>query len=92
MDYKINSKTLASRLKKVLCNLISSQQTTYVRNRFIGESGRLITNIIDITDILNREGLLVIINIGEAFSSLDYTFDIFVLKKSGFENNFISWI
>ena len=92
MDYKINSKTLASRLKKVLCNLISSQQTTYVGNRFIGESGRFITNITDITDILNKEGLLVIMNIEEAFNSLDYTFDISVLKKFGFGNNFISWI
>ena len=55
MDYKIISKALASRLKKVLPNLISPQQAAYVENRFIGESGRLIADIIDIIDILNKE-------------------------------------
>ena len=40
VDYKIISKALASRLKKKLPNLISPQQTAYVENRFIGESGR----------------------------------------------------
>ena len=33
VDYKIISKILASRLKKVLPNLISSQQTAYVAQR-----------------------------------------------------------
>ena len=54
VDYKIISKALASRVKKVLPNLISPQQMAYVKNRFIGESGdRLITDIIEVTDVLN---------------------------------------
>ena len=71
MDYKIISKALASRFKKVLPNLISPQQTTYVENRFIGESGRLIADIIEITDVLNKEGFLVTMYIEKAFDSLD---------------------
>ena len=67
MDYKIISKVLASRLKKVLPNLIPPQQTAYVKNRFIGESGRLIADIIEITDILNKEGFLVAMDIEKAF-------------------------
>ena len=63
MDYKNISKALASRLKKVLPSLISPQQTAYVENRFIGESGRLIADIIEITDILNKEGFLVTMDI-----------------------------
>ena len=50
MDYKIISKALAPRIKKVLPNLISPQQPVYVQNKFIGESGRLIADIIKITD------------------------------------------
>ena len=91
MDYKIISKALASRLKKVFPNLISPRQTTYVENRFIGESHRLIADI-EITDILNKEGFLVTIDIEKAFDSLDHTFVISVLKKIGFSNNFVSWI
>ena len=92
MDYKIISKALASRLKKVLPNLISPQQTAYVKNRFIGESGRLVADIIEITDILNKEGFLVTMDIEKAFDSLDHTFLISVLKKFGFGNNFVNWI
>ena len=92
VDYKIISKALASRVKKVLPNLISPQQTAYVENRFIGESGRLIADIIEITDVINKEGLLVTMDIEKAFDSLDHTFVISVLKKFGFGNNFVSWI
>ena len=91
VDYKIISKALASRLKKVLPNLISPQQTAYVENRFIGESGRLIADIIEITDILNKEGFLVTVDIEKALHSLDHTFLISVLKKFGFGNDFVNW-
>ena len=92
VDYKIISKALASRLKKIMPNLISSQQTAYVANRFIGESGRLIADITEITDILNKEGFLVTTDIEKAFDSLDHTFVISLLKKFGLGNNFVSWI
>ena len=67
MDYKIISKELASRLEKVLPNLVLPQQIVYVENRLIGESGRLITDIIDITDVLNKEVFLVTMDIEKAF-------------------------
>ena len=49
VDYKIISKTFACRLKKVLPNLISSQQTAYVAQRCINESGRLISDLLSVT-------------------------------------------
>ena len=92
MDYKITSKVLASRLKKVLPNLLSPQQTAYDENRFIGESGRLIADIIEITGILNKERFLVTMDIEKAFDLLDHAFLISVLKKFGFGNNVVNWI
>ena len=47
VDYKIISKALASKVKNVLPNLISPQQTVYGKHRFIGEGGRLIADIIE---------------------------------------------
>ena len=44
------SKALSEKLRKVLPDLISSQQTAYVKNRHIGESGRLIS-VIEIAKI-----------------------------------------
>ena len=83
------SKALESRLKKVLSNLILPQQTAYVENRFIG---RLIVDITEITDVLNKEGFLVTMDIEKASDSLDHTFVISVLKMFGFGNSFVSWI
>ena len=54
---------------------------SYVRNRFIGESGRLIAEIIEITGILNEKVFLVTMDIEKAFDSLDHTFAIPVLKN-----------
>ena len=48
VDSKIISKAISEKLKEVVPDLISSQQTAYV-NRHIGESGRLISGIIEIT-------------------------------------------
>ena len=73
--------SLASRVKKVLPNVTSPQQMGYVENIFIGESGRLIADIIEITDVLNKEGLLVAMDIQKAFDLLDHTFFFSVLKK-----------
>ena len=92
VDYKIISKVLANRLKDILPKLISFEQTAYVKNRFIGESGRLISDILEVADILNIEGYLVTMDIEKAFDSLDHNFLILVLKKFGFGNNFINWI
>ena len=72
--------------------MISSQQTAYVKNRHIGESGRLISDIIEIAKIRKTEGFLATMDIGKDFDSLDYNFLISALEKNGFGKNFISWV
>ena len=89
-DIKILSKALAKRLKQVLPCIISVQQTAYVQNKNIGESGRLISDIIKIANTLQTEGFLVTMDVEKAFDSLDHKFLISVLKKIGFGQNFVS--
>ena len=45
------SKSLTTRVRRVLSNLINSRQTAYVNGRFIGASGRLIDDVIKVCDI-----------------------------------------
>ena len=92
VDTKILSKAFSNKLKTVLPTLISSQQTAYVKNRFIGESGRLISDIVEISGCFNIIGFLVTMNIEEAFDFLDHSLLISVLKKFRFRKNFITWI
>ena len=64
--------------------LISSQQTVYVKNRFIGEIGRMISDIIEISGCFNITDFLVTMDIEKAFDSLDHNFLISLLKMFGF--------
>ena len=83
-DTKILSKAVSSKLKIVLPTLVSSQRTAYVKNGFIRESGRLISDIIEIGGWLNIAGFLAIMDIEKAFDSLDHIFLISLLKKFRF--------
>ena len=85
-------KDLAAKLKSALPSIITLQQTLYVQNRYNGEAGRLISDILDISDKLNIDGYLLTDDIEKAFDSLDHGFLLVVFKKNGFGNNFISWI
>ena len=74
VDKKNLFKAISNKLKTVLPTLISSQQTAHVKNRFIGESGRLISDIIEISGCFNITGFLVTVDIEKAFDSLDHSF------------------
>ena len=92
VDFKIVSKAFATRLKHILPNLINTEQTAYVKDRFIGESGRLISDIIEISELLKVKGFIATMDIEKAFDTLDHDFLISVLNKFGFGKNFINWI
>ena len=92
VDTKIISKALANRLKNVLPEIISHDQTAYVKGRFIGESTRLISDILDITDLYNIGGYILTADIEKAFDSMDHTFLLAALKKFGFGQYYIDWI
>ena len=81
LDLKIVLKALASRLKTVLPYITSSKQTTYLEKRFIGETGRLISDILSVTNNSNIKSYLVTMDIEKAFDSLDHSFLISVLKN-----------
>ena len=71
---EIISKALSRRTKNVLPFLISSNQTAYVKNRFISESGGVISHILEIANTLALEGFLVTIDIEKSFDSVNHSF------------------
>ena len=89
---KLISKVLASRLKSVISSIVNENQVVYVNNRFISESGRLISDILEITNSLDIEGILMTVDIEKAFDSINHSFLMCVLKKIGFGNDFRKWI
>ena len=89
VNYKIMSSVLAARLKETLPDSISCQRTVYVKNRFIGERGRFISDILEISNVLNLRGYILTVDIEKAFDSLSHSFLLACLKKFGFGPDFI---
>ena len=89
VDMKLISKALASRLKSVISFIVNENQVPYVSNWFISESGRLISDVLEITDSLDIEGILRTAHINKAFNSINHSVLMCVLKKFGFGNDFL---
>ena len=66
-DYKIATKCLANRLKKVLTTLINRDQSGYVKNRFVGENVRLISDFIDLYEKRNLSRVLFFYRFRKSF-------------------------
>ena len=81
VDAKIISKILADQVKKIISSLISSNQTANVPGKYIEESVRRESDLIEFTDIHNVPGYLLTIDIEKAFDSVDHTSLFSTLKK-----------
>ena len=74
VDTKIASKVIATRIMKILPEIIHSNQTGYVSGRYIGEAARSILDIMEYTKIFNIHGILLFIDFEKAFNSLQWFF------------------
>lgn len=92
VDYKIATKALALRLKKVLPSIINNAQTGYIEGRFIGENIRLISDVIDFTAEQNLEGIALFIDFEKAFDSLEWEFLLKALDTFQFGLDFKNWV
>ena len=90
--YKLGSSLIASRIKKVLPKLISTTQTGFLQGQFIGESTRLIYDLIKYTEDNKIDGLLMLIDFEKAFDSISWKFMYLVLEKFGFTDHLIKWV
>ena len=92
VDYKIATKALAVRLRKVLPSIMSDVQTGYIEGRFIGEDIRMISDIIHFTTEQNQEGIALFIDFEKAFDSLAWAFLSKALDVFQFGNDFKNWV
>ena len=60
-----------------------------MKNRFIGERGRLISDILEMNESLNLKDYIVSVDTEKSFDSLSHSFLLACLKKYGYGNDFI---
>ena len=93
VDAKIASKVIATRIVKLLPEIIHSNQTGYVLGRgYIGEAARSILDIMDYTKTYDIPGLLLFIDFEKASDSLEWNFMFKCLEVFGFGPSLTRWI
>ena len=74
VDAKIGSKVIATRLQKVIPEIIHFNQNAYAQGRTIFDAVRTIDDIMEFTERYQMNGLLVAIDFQKAFDSINHDF------------------
>jgi exonuclease III len=91
-DYKILTKSLATRLKKVLPDVINDDQVAYLKERFIGQNIRTIIDIMEFTKITNTNGIAAFLDFEKAFDTVNWKVIEKTLQSYGLGENFRKWV
>ena len=92
VDYKIASKAIATRIEKVLPLLINSNQTGFVKGRYIGENIRLINDMLEQTKAQDIPGILLLLDFRKAFDTVEWGFIQNTLDLFNFGSNIKQWV
>ena len=91
-DYKIASKAIANRIKTVLPELISDYQSGFIKNRCISDNIRTLDSVIQYAANKNIPGLLLFLDFGKAFDTLEWSFIEKPLQHFGFGPSLSKWV
>ena len=79
-------------MENVLTSIVHCNQTAYVKDRYIGESIRLITDLLAYTEENSIGGILFSADSEKAFDSIGHSLIFATLKSFSFGAQFIQWI
>ena len=89
VDYKILTKSIAKRLEKILPKIINSDQTGYIKGRFIGENVRLIQDVMFHTKQEEKPGIFL--GCRKAFDTIEWNYLRAVLQTFNFGPDILNW-
>ena len=91
-DYKLASKIITERLKKVMASIVHADQTCGVVGRSIFSNLHLVRDLLDMIDKTDECGILVTLDQEKAFDRVDHAFLMGVLTQFGFGPSFRRWV
>ena len=90
--YKIIAFVLMERIQKDIQNLISHDPIAYIKERFICNNGRLLSDIMDYCNLAKQNYILLSVDFKKAIHTVEWNFMYECLRKYNFGENFIKWI
>ena len=91
-EYKLIAGCIAKRLGSIMPDLIHPDQNGFVKDRYIGESIRLVYDTMHYAKDNNIKGLLLLVDFEKAFDSVSHSFIRSCLDFFGFKNDAVQWI
>ena len=88
IDYKFLAFTLAQRLQANFVQLISAEQTAYVKKRFMGENILQMQDLIEYTAKMKIPSFILFLDFQKASDSITLNFIQKTLEKIGFGTAF----
>ena len=92
VDYKILAKLIATRLKTILNYIIHTDQTGFMKGRYIGENIVTLLDIIEYCEKYGLEAVLIAIDFEKAFDQLDWNYIWEALSYFNIPDKLIYWI
>jgi len=87
--YKILSKIMANRLKKVLPSIIDVNQSTFLSGRGLLDSILVANETVDYLKKEKKSGVIVKVDFEKAYDSVDWKFLYYMLGRLGFNCKWI---
>ena len=91
-SYKILSKILATRLKKVMGRIISDTQGGFIARRQILDNIIIVQEAIHTSMEKKQQGMAIKLDMENAFDRVNHFFLFASMEKFGFSQRFIRWI
>ena len=91
-SFKIFTKVLTNKLTRILQRLIASNQSAFLKGRYILESVVTAHEVVHSVHSGKKQGLVLKLDYEKAFDKVDLGFLLDLLKKRGFGDTWINWI
>ena len=92
VDYKILARIIVTRIEPSLPSLIHSDQTGFIKGRYIGQNIRLLDDLMNFTDVNKIPGILLFIDFEKAFDTLEWSFLHRALEIFNFGPKIRKWV